>query len=88
MKPVKKFFVYTWKLSLASLYLADIFIDKPNTKFNFTEWFQIQKEFTAPFEEISQQELSKCLQKFYLSARKRNDRSLIALQNCKQQGMS
>ena len=62
-----------------------MFVNKLKTKFNLTEWFQILKEFTAPFEEISQQELNKCLQKFYLSARKRNDRSLIALQNCKQQ---
>ena len=29
-----------------------------------------QKEFTTPFEEISSQELNKCLQKFYLSAEK------------------
>ena len=29
----------------------------------FTDWFQIQKEFTMPFEEISLQELNKCLQK-------------------------
>ena len=40
------------------------------------------KEFTTPFEEISPQELSKCL--FYLSARKSDDRgrSVIARQNC------
>ena len=30
----------------------------------------MQKEFTTPFEEISPQELNKCLQKFYLSAKK------------------
>ena len=35
------------------------------------EWFQIQREFVTPFEEISPQYLNKCLQKFYLSARKR-----------------
>ena len=34
MKPVKKFFVYTLKLSLALLYLADMFINKLKTKFN------------------------------------------------------
>ena len=34
----------------------------------------MQKEFTTPFEEISLQELKKCLQKFYLSARKSDDR--------------
>ena len=42
------------------------------------------KEFTTPFEEISPQELNKCLQKkFYLSARKSDDRgrSVIARQN-------
>ena len=27
----------------------------------FTEWFQIQKEFTTLFEEMSPQELNKCL---------------------------
>ena len=43
-----------------------------------------KKEFTTPFEEISPQELNKCLQKFYLSARKSGDcgRSVIARQNC------
>ena len=34
----------------------------------------MQKEFTTPFEEISLQELKKCLQKFYLSARKSDGR--------------
>ena len=29
-----------------------------------------RKEFTTPFEEISPQELNKCLQKFYLSEEK------------------
>ena len=29
-KPVKKFFVYKYKLSLALLYLADMFINKLN----------------------------------------------------------
>ena len=33
----------------------------------------MQKEFTTPFEEVSPQELNKCLQK-YLSARKSDDR--------------
>ena len=38
----------------------------------------------TPFEEISLQELNKCLQKFCLSARKSDDRgrSVIARQNC------
>ena len=41
MKPVKKFFVYKCKLSLslAFLYLADMFIYNLKTKFKFTEWF-------------------------------------------------
>ena len=38
----------------------------------FTEWFQIQREFATPFEEMSPPELNICFQKFYLSARKRD----------------
>ena len=38
----------------------------------FTEWFQVQREFATPFEEMSPPELNKCLEKFYLSARKRD----------------
>ena len=50
----------------------------------FTEWFQIQREFATPFEEMSPPELNKCLKKFYLSARKRdgifyNKKSLTAI---------
>ena len=50
----------------------------------FTEWFQTQREFETPFEEMSPTELNKCLQKFYLSARKRdgsfyNKKSLTAI---------
>ena len=50
----------------------------------FTEWFQLQKEFATPFEEMSPPEQNKCLQKFYLSARKRdgsfyNKKSLTAI---------
>ena len=57
MKPVKKFLVYKCKLSVVLLYLAEMFIKKLRTKFNslFTEWFQVQKEFITPFEEISKQ---------------------------------
>ena len=45
--------------------------------FGFTELFQIQKEFTALFKEMSLQQLSKRLQKFlYLSAIKRGSRSV------------
>ena len=73
MKPMKKFFVYECKLVLALLYLTDTFINK------LTEWFQIQKEVTTPFEGMFPQGLSKCLQKFFhfLSVRKRDDRSVI-----------
>ena len=42
----------------------------------------IQREITTPFDEISPKELNKCLQKFYFSARKRDDRSVITRQNC------
>ena len=34
IKPVQKFFVYKCKLSLALLYLVDLFINKLKTKFN------------------------------------------------------
>ena len=52
-----------------------------------------KKEFTTPVEEIYPQERNKCLQKFYLSARKSDyrGRSIIARQNCnrcRQQQMS
>ena len=74
MKPVKKFFVYKYKISIALRSLAGMFIKKLKTKFNsfrfLLEWFQIQKEFVTPLEEISPQELNKCLQKFHLSANK------------------
>ena len=40
------------------------------------------KRFTTPFEEIFPQELNKCLQKFYLSARKRYSRSVTPRKNC------
>ena len=96
MKPVKKFFVYKCKfsLSLALLYLVDLFINKLKTKFNNLIYRMIlnEKEFTTPFEELSLKELNKCLQQFYLSARKSDDcgRSVIARQNCNpwQQSMS
>ena len=44
-------------------------------------WLPVQGEFTTP-EKISPKELNKCLQKFYLSARKRDGRSLTVRQNC------
>jgi len=44
----------------------------------------VQEEFTTPFEEMSAEQLNKCLQKFFLSARKRdgsfyNKKSLTAI---------
>ena len=41
----------------------------------------MEKEFTTPFEEISLQELNKCLQKFYLFTRKCDGCLMIARQN-------
>ena len=38
-----------------------------------------KKEFTTPFDEISPQELNKCLQKFYLSERKSDDRGRLVI---------
>ena len=65
---MKTFFVCKCKLSLslALFYLVGLFINKLNTKFNnlFYRMILIQKEFTTPFEEVSPQELNKCLQKF------------------------
>ena len=54
MKATKRLFVYKCKLSLALLYLADMFINNFKTKLNvfvFTEEFQIEKVFTIPLEE-------------------------------------
>ena len=86
MKPVKKFLVYKCKLSL-SLKLEELFINKLKTKFNsfFLQNGLKYKEnslLRTPFDEISQKELSKCLQKFYLSTTKRDGRSVITRQNC------
>jgi len=41
-----------------------------------TEWFQMQEEFTTRLEEMSAEQLNKCLQKFYLSAWKPRRQSL------------
>ena len=87
-KTGEKFFVYRCKLrlSLAILYLVDLFINKLKTKFNdlFYRMILNTKGFTTPFEEISPQELNKRLQTFYLSPRKSDDRgrSVIARENC------
>ena len=50
-------------------YSVDLFINKLKTKFNnlfLQNDFKYEK-LTTPFEEISPQELNKCLQKFNLS---------------------
>ena len=56
MKPVNRFFVLSFK-SCVTLGYSDMFINKLKTKLHvnsfFTKWFQIQKEFTTPFEDIS-----------------------------------
>ena len=49
--------------------------------FFFKDWFLIQRELTTIFTEISPKELNKCLQKFYLSVRKRDRSSVFARQN-------
>ena len=75
MKPVKKYSVYKCKLSLslALLYLAELVI----VFFSYRMALNT-RGFTTLFDEISPKELNKCLQKFYLSARKRDGRSVIA----------
>ena len=53
--------------------ISDMFINKLKAKFNrffLQKGFLVQKEFTTPFEEISPQELDKCL------------RLVLARQNC------
>ena len=85
---MKKCFVYNCKLSLslALLYLVDLFINKLKTKFNnlFYRMILNTKEFTTPLEETSPQELNKRIEKFYLSPRKSDDHgcSVIVHQNC------
>ena len=73
---MKKFFVYKCKLSLslALLYLVDLFINKLKTKFNnlFYRMILNAKRIHSSFnfKEISPQELNKCLQKFYFRQEK------------------
>ena len=50
----------------------------------FSAWFQQQEEFNSTIEEMTPQQLNNCLQKFYLSARRRdgtfyNKKSLTAI---------
>ena len=52
---IKRFFVYKCKLSLELCYLADMSIKLISLKISliiFTEWFQIRKEFIAPFDKV------------------------------------
>ncbi|XP_074615199.1 uncharacterized protein LOC141874732 isoform X2 [Acropora palmata] len=43
--------------------------NKKNKKIKAEAWFQQQEEFNSTIEEMTLQQLNKCLQKFYLSAR-------------------
>ena len=54
-------------------------MNKLKTKFNFFFHRMVlnTKRISTPFDEINN-----CLQKFYLSSRKRDSRSVIARQNC------
>ena len=61
--------VYKYKLILRNLTCS---LENQSWMIFSTEWFQMQREFATPFEEMSPPELIKCLQKFYLSARKRD----------------
>ena len=67
IKTNEKGFVYKCKLILHNLTCS---LENQSWMTFFTEWFQIQTEFATLFKEMSPQELNKCLQKFYLSARK------------------
>ena len=66
------------KLKSCVTYLVDLFINKLQTKFNnlFYRMILNRREFSTPFEEISPQELSKCLQS------DERGRSVVARQNC------
>ena len=73
---MKKFSVYKCKLSLSLelLYLVDLLINKLKTKFNnlfVQNDFKYEKEFTTALEEISPQELNKCLKKVLFAGKKK-----------------
>ena len=53
-------------LSLALLYLVDLFINNLKTKFYDHFYRMILNTKRIPFKEISLQELNRCLPKFYL----------------------
>ena len=57
-----------------------MFLNNHKTDLNvfFIEKFQIQKEFTTPFEEMSSQGQNKRLQKSYLSVTKRDRNVIVA----------
>ena len=88
MKQVKKFFVYKCKLSLrlVLLYLVDLFINKLKTKFNnlFYRMILNTKRIHKSFRRNFPTKPKQMLQKYYLSARKRDGhgRSVIVRQNC------
>ena len=54
-------FVYKCKLILRNLTSS---LENKSWMIFYTEWFQIQREFATPFEEMSPPEPNKCLQKF------------------------
>ena len=62
-----------------------MFMNKLKTKLNslfFTERFQIEEEFTTPFEEFSLREINKCLQKFICRQEIARAFQSLARQNC------
>ena len=82
-------------LSLALLYSVDLFINKLKTKFNYLflqNDFKYKKNSQLLLKKFPRKSYIKCLQTFYLSARKSNGRgrSVITRQNCKswQQNLS
>jgi len=67
------------------LKLEESFINKLKTKFNsffLQNGLKYKENSQLLLTKISQKELNKCLQRFYLSATKRDGRSVIARQNC------
>ena len=75
MKPVQKYIVYKCKfsLSLALLYLTELFINKLKTKFN--SFFFLQNGFkykeNSSFDEISPKELDKCIKVLFVGKKTR-----------------
>ena len=63
--------VYNFHVYLNKKLPTSRYINKQNY-FVLIEWFQQQNEFETEVERMSKSELNKCLQKFYLCARKRD----------------